>query len=306
MSHSSTYANTYKLSLLKFSGADTKSFLQGQLTNDVNSLNNGWQFSGYCNPKGRLLALLQIWENNDAIYALIDTSLVEATVKRLRMYVMRSKVQIEVLEDIVLDCSLDTKNTRFAVICNENTHTLEYGNRALIVDLSHAKEQDQNKQCNTLEHNTGEQSSDKPNSWELSCIEAGEPTINASNLELFVPQMVNLDLLDGINFKKGCYTGQEIVARMHYLGKLKQRMFVCELINENNNDALNTGEKITAAIDSNDDNKTQRNAGNIVSFSQNKALAVLRIELINAELTTESGVTIKVCNEQPYEVSSET
>jgi folate-binding Fe-S cluster repair protein YgfZ len=105
---------------------------------------------------------------------------------------------------------------------------------------------------------------------------------------MFVPQMVNLDLLGGINFKKGCYTGQEIVARMHYLGKLKQRMFVCKL------DGIATsGEKILAG---------EKNAGNVVSVASGSALAVIRRELVNNELATESGAKLVPWATQPHSI----
>ena len=82
------------LSVLEITGQDALPFLQGQLTNDINLAHNKWQYSGYCNPKGRLLGLFTIWHSNDTVYIILDSSLTEALVKRLRMYVMRSKVEI--------------------------------------------------------------------------------------------------------------------------------------------------------------------------------------------------------------------
>jgi len=272
------------VSVLKFSGADTLSFLQGQLSNDINALSSSWQYSGYCSPKGRLLALFQIWKGEECIYATIDRTLVEATVKRLRMFVMRSEVTIDQLETarcsgVIVDSSepeskLEECTKRFSVDIKQSKHTLYFGDRALLIDLqpsdlaspAHADSQD----------------------WNLASIAAGEPTIDADNVELFVPQMVNLDLLDGINFKKGCYTGQEIVARMHYLGKLKQRMFVCQL-----NGIAASGEKILAA---------EKNAGNVVSVAGSLALAVIRRELLDSELTTESGAKLVPWSTQPYSI----
>lgn len=273
-----------KLSILKFSGADTLSFLQGQLSNDINALSSSWQYSGYCNPKGRLLALFQVWKHDECVYATIDRTLVEATVKRLRMFIMRSKVTIDQLETarcsgVIGDSSqperkLDGNAKRFSVEITQSKHTLYFGDRALLIELdpgdsaspAHADSQ----------------------AWDLACIAAGEPTIDAGNVELFVPQMVNLDLLDGVNFKKGCYTGQEIVARMHYLGKLKQRMFVCQV-----DGTIASGEKILAG---------KKNAGNVVSVANNAALAVIRRELLEDELTTESGAKLVPWATQPYSI----
>ena len=89
--HKSTIS---QLALIKISGVDASSFLQGQLTNDVNQLDLHWHFSGYCSPKGRLLAMLRIWHFDDSYYALVAFDIVEPICKRLKMYVMRSKVEI--------------------------------------------------------------------------------------------------------------------------------------------------------------------------------------------------------------------
>lgn len=268
------------LRILKFSGADTLSFLQGQLSNDINALSSTWHFSGYCNPKGRLLALFQVWRHNDDVYATIDSSLVEAISKRLKMYVMRSKVVIEVLSGAtcsgLIDSSIQTD--RFALSVDGDTHILEFGGRSLLIDLS------------------GSIKGIDSSNWGLASISAGEPTIDADNAELFVPQMVNLDLLNGINFKKGCYTGQEIVARMHYLGKLKQRMYICKLDSGTQSDesqSIKPGDRVTTE---------NKNAGNIVAVSGGSALAVIRRELLSSELCTESGVRITPLPQQPYSI----
>jgi len=274
--------STDNISLLKITGDDALSFLQGQLTNDIKTLANTWQFSGYCNPKGRLLALLQLWREGESIYALIDSSLLEATIKRLRMYVMRSKVTIDVVETALVTGELNQENTRFSIHKDSNTRLLNYGDRTLRVDFEKTQ----------VDYELAESNS----AWHLSSIDAAEPTINADNAELFVPQMVNLDLLDGINFKKGCYTGQEIVARMHYLGKLKQRMFVCDIENDETSTPI-AGEKVVSVIDG-----VERNAGNLVSFTEGKALAVLRTEMIASPLKCESGGELIVNERQAYEI----
>jgi folate-binding protein YgfZ len=272
------------LSVLKFSGADSLSFLQGQLSNDINALSSSWQYSGYCNPKGRLLALFQVWKNAEEVYATIDRTLVDATIKRLRMYVMRSKVVIDHLETarctgMIGDASqsgseLSKNAERFSVDIKQSVHTLYFGDRALLIDLD--------------PDDSASPALADSDAWNLANIATGEPTINASNVEMFVPQMVNLDLLGGINFKKGCYTGQEIVARMHYLGKLKQRMFVCQL-----DGSATSGDKILAG---------EKNAGNIVSVANGLALAVIRRELLDKELITESGAKLVPWATQPYSI----
>lgn len=285
-------AKLNNISLLKFSGADNIGFLQGQLSNDLDTLEDRWQFSGYCTPKGRLLALFKLWREGDDVYALIDSSLLEATVKRLRMYIMRSKVTIDVIEQAVFSPIFKQENARFSITVEGQSRLLHHGTRTLRVNFK------PEQTVSSTEINT---SDDSPSvggdeTWALSCIEAGEPTINSTNVELFVPQMVNLDLLGGINFKKGCYTGQEIVARMHYLGKLKQRMFICDVIHHDTSLPIG-GEKVMSIAEG-----VERNAGNLVSIVGNKALVVVRIEMANSILKCESGSELQIGENQAYEI----
>ena len=105
--------------------------------------------------------------------------------------------------------------------------------------------------------------------------------------------MLNLDLLNGINFKKGCYTGQEIVARMHYLGKLKQRMFVCDLSQANTE--LEPGDKVFS------DEALSKSVGNIVSISNSQALAVLRLDALEeTTLFINNQTNLSIAKNQPY------
>jgi len=278
MSSSSEFHALSTTRILKFSGADTVNFLQGQLTNDINALDgSNWQYAGYCNPKGRLLGLLKLWKDGENIYAAMDSSIVEPTIERLRMYIMRSNVFVEEANDVSCVGLLNNASAkRFSVEISGSVHRLNFGDRSLLVDLKGALE--------------GVEST----AWKRAGIQAGEPEIDAGNIGLFVPQMINLDLLDGINFKKGCYTGQEIVARMHYLGKLKQRMFVCN-IQSGPDLELTSGDKVLT---------NDKSAGHIVSVSKSSklALAVLRRELIDQPLVCESGAGLSIATHQPYSI----
>lgn len=270
------------LKLLKFTGKDTRSFLQGQLSNDVEQIASNWQLSGYCNPKGRLLALLQLWCDENDVYALIDASVAEATIKRLRMYVMRSNVTIELLEQAnCFACfsaeehlGLDGLHIGEVKKLSESVFALSYEHRFLLVDLAQKL------------------AGDAGNNWLCTDIIEGLPRVTAQSSELFIPQMLNLDVLNGVSFKKGCYTGQEIVARMHYLGKLKQRMYLCETANEEH--AMNNGDKILIE---------GKNVGTIVNSVPNskKVLAVLRTEAVsNGPFALENGEPLSVLIKQPY------
>ena len=273
--------DTSYLNLMQVSGDDALNFLQGQLSNDLNSLKDNWQWQGYCTPKGRLFALFQAWKDHDNFYFLVDKDIAESTLKRLRMYVLRSKVEISLREDVNIVADLDPENPRDEglVSIEGQQHKLHFNSRDLIIDFSQSLQA-----APGFDH------------WDL-CIEEGKPHLHVETQEEFVPQMMNLDLLDGINFKKGCYTGQEIVARMHYLGKLKQRMFVLE---SDNIDTVQIAEKIF-----NQDNK---NIGSVAALGKhtNKLLAVMRIEDLNSSssLTTESSCSLKMASKQPYSLDS--
>lgn len=161
---------TSYLAKILASGPDAESFLQGQLTQDVRKLVLGTPLpAGYCSPKGRLLAVMQLERMADGITLELHRSVLEATLKRLKMFVLRSKVT---LSEVPAGATLDET------------------------------------------------------AWRHAQILAGVPVVYPATSDHFVPQMVNLDQLGGISFDKGCYTGQEIVARLHYLGNLKKRMFL--------------------------------------------------------------------------------
>jgi hypothetical protein len=222
------------LGLLQISGADALVFLQGQVTNDVKQLNGQIaHHSGYCNPKGRLLALFLAFAHKDHIHLQLPKELIAPIAKRLKMYVMRSKVEIEDVSDSIIKIGLngakaiELLNPLFSQIPQNDYELVTLEKGALIklpgnqprfeifTDIANAS-----AIWNSLAQHT--KIADAAY-WELLEIQAGIPEVYAKTQEEFVPQMLNLDLLNGINFKKGCYTGQEIVARTHYLGTVKRR-----------------------------------------------------------------------------------
>lgn len=287
------------LGVLKIEGDDAETFLQGQLSNDVTALNDTWHFSAYCSPKGRALALMQIWRDESVFYALIDKSLIETTTKRLRMYVMRSKVQIEQMSHCKLYgglsresiqkrfANLNTTNVENGVVKSTSSFSLNIGERVIVVDLKG----DLDSGIETIEPGQRQ--------WLAADITAALPRVTEQSYELFIPQMLNLDLLNGISFKKGCYTGQEIVARMHYLGKLKQRMFICEL--SNTNSELSIGQKIYSDIE------CTKAAGSIVSCVEglNTVLAVLRLANQDQQLFLTAEQTLQSQAVQAYQIPAQ-
>ncbi|HSH53692.1 MAG TPA: folate-binding protein [Methylotenera sp.] len=222
------------LGLLELQGADALTFLQGQVTNDIKLLNgHNAHYTGYCNPKGRLLALFLTFSHHDHLHLQMPKELIESVAKRLKMYVMRSKVEIKDVSESIIKIGLCGKNAAellkplFAEIPQNDYElaTLENGavlklpgatpRYEIFTDITNAPTVwDALKQHAVPVGAAG---------WEWLEISAGIPEVTLKTQEEFVPQMLNLDALNAINYKKGCYTGQEIVARTHYLGKVKRR-----------------------------------------------------------------------------------
>ncbi len=226
------------LGVIEASGADSKTFLQGQLTNDINAVTGETsQLSGLCSPKGRLKALFSIFSNQDSdkLFLQLPYPLLEETLKRLKMFVMMSKVDLIDISDSLIKMGIygntaeqHLKEYGFS-IPDEVGMVSHYANMQLIrlpgdkarFECAGSREAIEQlwQRLQTKAHflNTAH--------WKLLDIYAGLPNVYTSTKEAFIPQMLNLQVLNGVNFKKGCYTGQEVVARMQYLGKLKRRMY---------------------------------------------------------------------------------
>lgn len=218
------------------SGDDAKPFLQSQLSNDINLLDaHHVQISAYCNPKGRMFAQLLIVPYRDGYLLLLPHELVNKITTRLRMFVLRSAVTLEdVTEQTVclgilghdIQANLPSgwpslPTDDYSSVHSELNLIIKIPGTIqrylVIAPLASASAIWQELGSRFMHSGSG--------IWIWSDIQAGLPSVWLPTIEEFVPQMLNLDILDGVNFKKGCYPGQEIVARMHYLGKAKRRMF---------------------------------------------------------------------------------
>lgn len=222
--------------LIRVTGEDRLSFLQGQLTNDVNQLGNDHsQLSSYCSPKGRMMSSFRIipaGDNSEALLLMLPRDRLEATLKRLRMFVLMSKVTLDDVSDQLhaLELSgacaahllpLEPPSTDNQCLSADGFEVVRLpGDRPrylVIGDAAHLEA--------LWTEAVPTATPTAISSWNLLDIRAGIPTVYEATTEAFVPQMANLELVDGVSFTKGCYTGQEVVARMQYLGKLKRRMF---------------------------------------------------------------------------------
>ena len=206
--------------VLAISGDDAAAFLHGQLTNDVAGMKPGEaQWNGWCTPKGRLLATLLLLKRPDGYLAMLPAEIAPAIAKRLAMFVLRAKVKIR-------DASAELRahglaGPGAARLASELEGQADVAVARLGSDLAVviARVHDPRIEARRANARPG-----TAEDWSRALIQAGIPTVLAATQEAFVPQMANLDLVGGVSFRKGCYTGQEIVARTQYRGILKRRM----------------------------------------------------------------------------------
>ena len=211
-------------SLLRFSGADAAAFLHGQLTCDVQALKPGnSSYGGYCTPKGRLLATFLLWPEDGGFNMLLPATIAEPVRKRLSMYILRSKVKAEDISAAfacigVTGAGINSAVESLGGVPPPHVHAVTVRDPVTTVALP-------GDRCLMVKHRAAIQLPADSGAWNAGDIAGGIPFIVAATQEEFVPQMVNLDLIGALSYSKGCYPGQEIVARTHYLGRLKQRMF---------------------------------------------------------------------------------
>ncbi len=221
---------------LRASGSDAQSFLQNLLSNDIRNVSETQaQLSSFNTAKGRMLATFLIWRDGEDYLLQLPATLSEALRKKLSMYVLRANVKITDAGNEVISLGLSGVQKMLPDGCLELpplgvSHSTELG--CSIIRLADARFllNTTPEQAKTLWQTLADGA--KPVSrlcWDWLNIRAGTPVIQPETQEQFVPQMVNFDLIGGINFKKGCYPGQEIVARMHYLGRLKRRMYLAHV-----------------------------------------------------------------------------
>ena len=214
------------LAILDITGEDAQTFLQNQVPSDIRLLNpERAQISGWCTAKGRLLTTFVLWPIKDGYRLVLASDVRDSIAKRLRMYVLRLKVQVTVVDEPVyglLDVPAATPTefdglmlpaTDWQVSCNDRITIVRLDSeRCLLIGRIN---------LDTVSAATSTASA----AWYRADITHGFPLVTLATSEHYVPQMINLDKLGGVSFKKGCYPGQEIVARTHYLGKIKRHLY---------------------------------------------------------------------------------
>lgn len=196
------------LGVLAFRGPDAAKFLQGQLSADIEKLANGAStVAGLHSPQGRVVAILTLLRTApDEIFAVLPRDLVSVVETRLRKYILRAKVRIEDLSE-----SLRVVGSVTGPSTAPEIRQLPWADRwVLLVPAAHPEVFAGRMAARTQ--------------WDCADVAAGLPQVYLATSETFVAQMLNLDLLGAIALDKGCYTGQEVVARAHYRGRVKRRL----------------------------------------------------------------------------------
>lgn len=210
--------------LIRATGEEAAPFLNNLLTNDILHLAEGTaRHAGLCTSKGRLIASFLIWREGGDYFLMLSADILPAILKKLSMYVLRSKVK---LTDVSSERSLIGVIDGNAGPEAPMTSAPFEGGTAIRPDAGRVVLAIPPDQASSVQGASG-----PLEDWHLAEIRAGIPRITAATQELFTPQMVNYELpaVGGVSFQKGCYPGQEVVARTHYLGKVKRRMVRCRL-----------------------------------------------------------------------------
>ena len=266
--------------LLKISGSDAEVFLQAQLSNDISKLDRqSIQLNAYCQHQGKILALFWVIRQEEDFYLSFPADLLDSIQSRLKMFVIMADVTIEdVTPQLIQIGVLEEKyspsfsiNEKMSLIILENTDLSNF-------DIS----------TNDL--------------WNHSCVDCHLPDVFLTTTEKFVPQMLNLDVDEiGVSFSKGCYPGQEVVARLHYLGSAKRRLFSFR-----SNQEMLVGDSLYCASSKTALARGDRYKGSGIVVSKVKynslfyCLATLDVDLINEEITlnNEHGPKLEKTNDE--------
>ncbi len=209
--------------LLAVRGVDARTFLDSQLTRNVPAASAPASLAGYCSPKGRLLATFVVWAEGETIRMVVSRDIAASIAKRLRMYVLRAKVTIDDDASHRLDGFGAGGRLPRQLADLATWHSTRIDDCAW---LRFPEVDAQPRYLRIAPLDAGDDDDDPvdPLRWRWLDIRAGLPWITTATQDRFVPQMLNLEALGGVDFKKGCFPGQEVVARSQYLGKLKRRM----------------------------------------------------------------------------------
>ena len=259
--------------LLKLSGSENEAFLQAQLSNDISKIDDSSvQLNAYCQHQGKILALFWVIRVGDDFLLSFPIDLLDSIKARLQMYVLMADVKITDVTEQYLQMGLIGKSQKDSFTINEQLSLI-------LADPKNLSKFDLTSQ----------------DYWDKACIDSFLPEVSIASTETYIPQMLNLDIDEvGVNFSKGCFPGQEVVARLHYLGKAKRRLFAFK-----SDSPLSIGDTLYCA-----ESKSAKASGSVVSqvkFGvEFYCLATLEVENKDNKITVnnDQGPTlIRIHNE---------
>lgn len=266
------------LGIIEVAGQDASQFLQGQLTCNINEINQTKaSFAAFCNPKGRVISTILLIKTVSGFWLILPRSLLQKVLQKLQMYVLRSKVQLKDSSDQLqmfgLFCPEQMKGVSLPTTALESskTHNLTWiklpSESPRFIGVMDTEQ--------TIDSNLSAVKLGGSDLWSYQDISAGIPWFDTEQSEEYIPQMLNIDQLGGISFNKGCYTGQEIVARTHYLGKTKRQLFLGECHADLSKDSV-------SAVN---DALTQEKLGDILSMQSigNTSRLLIVLQTVDAE-----------------------
>lgn len=233
-------SNLSQLATIEVSGQDAEEFLHGQFTSDIKSLNkDNFQFSAWCNAKGQVISNFYILRYQSGFLLLIPVDQCEKFTSRLKMYIMRSDVIVSNKSndlirigvsandhnDLINNIVKDIPENERSLVCTETytcLHIVDNKSRFILIgEIDAITKIWQQLTTNMTPAGTHQ--------WQLLDILAGLPWLSESCIEKFLPQYLNLDVLNGVSFEKGCYPGQEVIARLRFRGEIKRRLFLASI-----------------------------------------------------------------------------
>lgn len=267
-------------SLLKISGNDAEEFLQNQFTNDIKKLDSkNVQFNAYCQHQGKVIAFFWVMRMDEDFLLSFPNDLLEKVKSRLQMFVIMSDVIIEDISDSYSQIGLINEMQSNSFCINDKL--------SILIEA-------RNNQHNSIMKDN--------HAWTRVCIDSLLPDVYSITSEKLVPQMLNLDIDEiGVNFSKGCYPGQEVVARLHYLGSAKRRLFSFR-----SNQEMLVGDSLYCASSKTALARGARYKGSGIVVSKVKykslfyCLATLDVDLIDDEITlnNEHGPILERINDE--------
>jgi len=286
---------------IRFSGADALSFLQAMTTNDLSALANpgNTRLTGFCSPQGRLLGLMQVSGEGDTLYARVPAGMAEPLIEQLKPFVFRSKIEISPvggrwcvvgaagadMVDALRRADVPVPEGPGQTAGREGVHVMCLRDHVMEIALPLAELTGLTAALDEAQLRAGDASD-----WERLAIADGIPEIYPATMDQFIPQMLDLDKLGAVSFEKGCYPGQEIIARIRSRGSVKRHM----------HQAQTDAEAPQPGTDIKDD--AGKSVGNVVRSARNEKgsilLAVIADPALDAALSLPGSAPLSVIQGQ--------